>query len=137
MTANSLPLLARQPILDKSLRVTAYELLCRPVPSESLQWQQQSGNEATTEVVIGALHEVGMEAVTGGLPAFVNFTQEWLTRTPPLPPKQMVIELLEHIPIPEDTITNAAFGGPDLRTLYVTAGKTLFSIRTDVTGTRR
>jgi len=46
-------------------------------------------------------------------------------------------ELIEHIPIPEDTITNAAFGGSDLRTLYVTAGKTLFSIRTDVTGTRR
>ena len=46
-------------------------------------------------------------------------------------------ELLEHIPIPEDTITNAAFGGPDLRTLYVTAGKTLFSVRTDISGTRR
>ena len=46
-------------------------------------------------------------------------------------------ELLEHIPIPEDSITNAAFGGPDLRTLYVTAGKTLFSVRTDITGTRR
>lgn len=46
-------------------------------------------------------------------------------------------ELLEHIPIPEDTITNAAFGGPDLRTLYVTAGKTLYTIRTDIEGTRR
>ena len=46
-------------------------------------------------------------------------------------------ELIEHIPIPEDSITNAAFGGDDLRTLYVTAGKTLFSIRTDVAGTRR
>jgi len=46
-------------------------------------------------------------------------------------------ELLEHIPIPEDTITNAAFGGPDLQTLYVTAGKTLYSIRTDIEGTRR
>jgi len=46
-------------------------------------------------------------------------------------------ELLEHIPIPEDTITNAAFGGPDLRTLYITAGKTLFSVRTDIVGTRR
>ena len=46
-------------------------------------------------------------------------------------------ELLEHIPIPEDTITNAAFGGPDMRTLYVTAGKTLFSFTTDITGTRR
>jgi gluconolactonase len=46
-------------------------------------------------------------------------------------------ELLEHIPIPEDTITNAAFGGPDLRTLYITAGKTLFSVRTEIVGTRR
>ena len=46
-------------------------------------------------------------------------------------------ELIEFIPIPEDTITNCAFGGPDLRTLYVTAGKTLFRIETDVAGTRR
>ncbi len=46
-------------------------------------------------------------------------------------------ELLEHIPIPEDTITNVAFGGDDLRTLYVTAGKTLFRINTDIEGTRR
>ena len=46
-------------------------------------------------------------------------------------------ELMEFIPIPEDTITNAAFGGPDMRTLYVTAGKTLFRIRTDVEGTGR
>ena len=46
-------------------------------------------------------------------------------------------ELLELIPIPEDTITNVAFGGDDLRTVYVTAGKTLFQLRSDVTGTRR
>ena len=46
-------------------------------------------------------------------------------------------ELIEHIPIWEDSITNVAFGGDDLRTLYITAGKTLFSVRTDVTGTRR
>ena len=45
--------------------------------------------------------------------------------------------LLEFIPIPEDTVTNAAFGGPDLQTLYVTAGKTLFRLRTDIKGTRR
>lgn len=46
-------------------------------------------------------------------------------------------QLKEFIPIPEDTITNCAFGGPDLKTLYVTAGKTLFKVRTDITGTRR
>ena len=46
-------------------------------------------------------------------------------------------QLAEFIPIPEDTVTNCAFGGPDLRTLYVTAGKTLYRVRTDVRGTRR
>ena len=45
--------------------------------------------------------------------------------------------LKEFMPIPEDTITNCAFGGDDLKTLYVTAGKTLYKFQTDVTGTRR
>jgi gluconolactonase len=43
-------------------------------------------------------------------------------------------ELLGRIPISEDVITNVAFGGPDKKTLYVTAGKTLLKIRTAVAG---
>ena len=46
-------------------------------------------------------------------------------------------KLLQYIPIAEDTITNCAFGGPDMKTLYVTAGKTLYKVRTAVAGTRR
>ena len=38
------------------------------------------------------------------------------------------------IPIPEDLVTNLAFGGHDGRTLYVTAGKTVFSLRMPVPG---
>lgn len=45
--------------------------------------------------------------------------------------------LKQFIPITEDTITNSAFGGTDLKTLYVTAGKTLFKLSTDIRGTRR
>ena len=30
--------------------------------------------------------------------------------------------LLQHIPVPIDLLTNVAFGGPDLKTLYITAG---------------
>jgi len=45
--------------------------------------------------------------------------------------------LLRVVPIPEDVITNNAFGGPDMRTLYVTAGRTLFTVRTDVAGLGR
>ena len=43
-------------------------------------------------------------------------------------------EMLGRIPVPEDLITNLAFGGPDLKTLYIVAGKTLYSIRVNVPG---
>jgi gluconolactonase len=46
-------------------------------------------------------------------------------------------KLLKFIPIPEDYITNTAFGGPDMKTLYVTAGKTIYSVRTDIAGLPR
>ncbi|MBI1353057.1 MAG: SMP-30/gluconolactonase/LRE family protein [Acidobacteria bacterium] len=46
-------------------------------------------------------------------------------------------ERIDFYPVWEDTITNAAFGGPDLKTLYVTAGKTLFQIQSPRPGTRR
>lgn len=45
--------------------------------------------------------------------------------------------LLKFIPIAEDYITNNAFGGPDMKTLYVTAGKTLYKVRTDIAGLPR
>lgn len=46
-------------------------------------------------------------------------------------------KLLQFTPIHEDTVTNCAFGGPDDKTLYVTAGKTLFQIRYEIAGLRR
>ena len=43
-------------------------------------------------------------------------------------------KLLGCIPVPEDLITNLAFGGQDKKTLYITAGKSLFKIQTKVAG---
>lgn len=43
-------------------------------------------------------------------------------------------ELLGRIPIPEDVCTNLAFGGPARKTLYVTAGKTIFKVPLAVSG---
>jgi gluconolactonase len=43
-------------------------------------------------------------------------------------------KLLATIKVPEDMITNCCFGGPDLKTLYITSGKTLWSIRTKIAG---
>ncbi len=38
------------------------------------------------------------------------------------------------IPIYEDVLTNLAFGGRDGRTLYITAGKTLYTTRAAIPG---
>ena len=43
-------------------------------------------------------------------------------------------KLLKFIPIAEDYITNNTFAGADRKTMYITAGKTLYKIRTDVAG---
>jgi gluconolactonase len=43
-------------------------------------------------------------------------------------------KLLAFRETPEDTITNCAFGGEDLRTLYVTCGTLLLAIRTEIAG---
>ena len=43
-------------------------------------------------------------------------------------------KLLGRIPIPEDVLTNLCFAGPDFKTLYVTAGKTVFRIEVQVSG---
>ena len=43
-------------------------------------------------------------------------------------------QLIEFLPVPRDECTNCAFGGDDLKTLYVTAGGTLWSARVRVPG---
>ena len=42
--------------------------------------------------------------------------------------------LLGRIPVAEDVITNCTWGGTDLKTLYITAGKTVYQVRVDVPG---
>ena len=43
-------------------------------------------------------------------------------------------KLLTFLHVPRDEVTNCAFGGDDLRTLYITAGGSLYSIRTTTPG---
>ncbi len=43
-------------------------------------------------------------------------------------------KLLAFVETPEDLLTNCTFGGPDRRTLYITCGKLLLSLRTRIPG---
>lgn len=90
-------LLARQPIFDRKLATIGYELLYRPIPSDEEGWQQHSGDLATNDVLVSAFDDIGIEHVTSGKPAFINFTEHWLHNPPPFDPQVVVIEILEHI----------------------------------------
>ena len=43
-------------------------------------------------------------------------------------------ELIDFVSIPRDEVTNCSFGGPDRKTLFITAGGTLWSVRTTTAG---
>jgi Gluconolactonase len=43
-------------------------------------------------------------------------------------------KLIEFVPIPRDEVTNCAFGGDDLKTLFITAGGSLYSVRVKAPG---
>ena len=43
-------------------------------------------------------------------------------------------KLLGRVPIPEDYLTNLAFGGPDRKTLYVLAGTSVYTFPVTVSG---
>jgi c-di-GMP phosphodiesterase len=90
-------LLARQPILDRNLRLRGYELLARD--SGGNFPQAQPGHVTTCQVLVEALGDLGLEQVVGALPAYINITPEFLTgQIPlPLPPDRVVLELLESI----------------------------------------
>ncbi len=87
--------LARQPILDKQLKTVGYELLFRGIETDRALFDD--GTRATSTVLTNALAEFGLETVVGNLPAWVNFTSQYLTDELPIPigPKNLVIELLE------------------------------------------
>jgi len=88
---------ARQPILDKSKKLFAYELLFR----DSLDnvFPDIDGDEATSKIIEASQFNMGISEFTGNKPAFINFTLETLTQGYPemLTPDEVVVEILETI----------------------------------------
>jgi EAL and modified HD-GYP domain-containing signal transduction protein len=88
-------LIARQPICNGSLKVVAFELLYR-MQGDQNQAIINDNDSATIDVLLAAYNDLSIGDVVGSQKAFVNFTSNIIiNRLPPLPPKQLVIELLE------------------------------------------
>lgn len=89
---------ARQPIFDLYENVYAYELLFRS-SSSATAFTIADSDTATASVLSDAFLLFGIDKLTTGRPAFVNFTRKDLQQLlTTLPPKQsIVIEILENI----------------------------------------
>jgi EAL and modified HD-GYP domain-containing signal transduction protein len=86
--------LARQPIFDADLELSAFELLYRAVGEDG---RPVDGGKATATVLVAALADVGLQRLVGDRRAFLNVDREFLMtfRPLPLPPDRVVLELVE------------------------------------------
>ncbi|HOQ23415.1 MAG TPA: HDOD domain-containing protein [Bacillota bacterium] len=96
--------LARQPIMNRRQQVFAYELLFRAGLDNV--YNCTDGNRATATVINNSLFTIGLDEVTGGKLAFINFPRQLLVDEIPtlLPPDQVAIEILEDVQPDEEVV---------------------------------
>ncbi|MCK5639950.1 MAG: HDOD domain-containing protein, partial [Gammaproteobacteria bacterium] len=96
--------IGRQAIFGRNANVIGYELLFRD--SETHGANITDGDQATSQVLFNSCMEVGLDALVGKYPAFINLTRSFLTGASPLPipPKRVIIEVLEDIEPDQEVI---------------------------------
>jgi len=95
-------LIARQPIVDRELALTGYELLYRA--GSKHEPDPVSGDMATARVLSTTLSESGLEELVGEGTAFINMTRESIFSIDilSLPTHKVVFEILEHVEIDDE-----------------------------------
>ncbi len=90
-------LVGRQPIFNRTMEVYAYELLYRSGDGNRADFSD--ADKATTQVVLNALIEMGLESIVGDAIVFINLTRNFLVGNFPilLPANRVVIEILETV----------------------------------------
>jgi EAL and modified HD-GYP domain-containing signal transduction protein len=86
-------LFARQPIVDLAGAIAGFELLFRR--ADGTAGAIEDAERATAQVLVGALAELPLDEATGGRPAWIEVSREFLLTVDPLPvaPGRVVLEL--------------------------------------------
>ncbi len=89
--------MARQPILDARVKTFGYELLFRS--GLEPYFRSDNGDQASSSVVVDGFFLFGMQTLTEGRKAFINFTRNILLRQVAtlLPKEQVIVEILENV----------------------------------------
>lgn len=96
--------IARQPIYNTEHQIYGYEFLYRDSDTNSFN-PAIDGSTATRTLISNLINEFGVEAMTNGRYAFVNFTKELLMTNFPflLDRDRFIIEILENVSL-DDTM---------------------------------
>jgi EAL and modified HD-GYP domain-containing signal transduction protein len=96
---------ARQPIFDAEDRLRGYELLYRH-SGTAVRAEGATTHRMSKDVFLHSVLGFGLDRVTGGADAFINFSREMLTGRlyELLDPRVAVVELLEEVEPDEGTI---------------------------------
>lgn len=95
---------ARQAITDRNKNIYAYELLFRDGKSNC--FPDIAPDEATSKILTSSHLTLGVEEITDGKLAFINFHEDSLLYRFPtsLDPQNVVIEIVETVPISEKLV---------------------------------
>lgn len=98
----------RQPIYDRQLNLYAHELLFRG--NRDNQAAFQSGAQATSDVILNALFDLGLDQIGGKAPVFVNIPEDLIEDriAEILPADRCVLEILEDVVFREEIVERLA-----------------------------
>jgi c-di-GMP-related signal transduction protein len=97
---------ARQPIFDRETNIFAYELLFRTGFDNF--YDHFDGDYATTRTIMNSFFLLGMDTITGGKMAFVNFTRNLIVNEVAtiFPRELLAVEVLEDVKADTDVVAS-------------------------------
>ncbi|MCW8934775.1 MAG: HDOD domain-containing protein [Gammaproteobacteria bacterium] len=97
----------RQPIYTRDLDVYAYELMSHSTKDES--GESIEGDMATSQVIINAFMEIGIDKLVGKNIAFITLTEHFLKSDYelPLPADRVILKIPSYINVTDDVIEGA------------------------------
>src|ERR1700724_232080 len=99
--------LGRQPIYGPTREICAYELLYRRALGD-VTARVDDGDQASAEVLLKTIIEIGLSKVSPERPVFINHTRTLLGMAPILPADRCVVEVLETVDCDSETLLSLA-----------------------------
>ncbi len=96
---------ARQPIFTTKKKIFGYELLFRD-SMENFVPANIDGDKATSKLLSNSFFTIGLDVITGGKRAFINYTENLIVKKLPLmfPRESAVVEILEDVEPTEEVV---------------------------------